>query len=896
MERMPNLIRRLVNCPGVRWSLVALSVYTVTTVVMMYPVPFQLDSVIAGGGYGDGFQYTWSLWWARQAILEPGGSLAHIPLMNHPAGVEHPFLLTMFSVDLMALPFTLLFPPAVVYNLQLLLAFILSGMTMYWLCTELVDDHRAGIVGGFIFAFFLNKTGHVLAGHLPQVTVYWFPLYILFLRRAVRKPGWRTALAAAFALVPACLVHVMHLAYLVLPVTIVVLITTLLKRGRGFFTWRRMGSLVLVFGLAAVVALPFLLPTVLLSQATDGYLSAPGTIKHSTDLLAFFTPSPFHPVLRPLGLVPSFAERVFKDINALGENLAYPGLVAAGLALWGLVRRPRRTWPWVALALVVAVLSLGPLLKVNKRLLQYQVDGYKSYLVLPYALLKEMPLLSIGRTPGRLNGTVMFAVSIVASYGAAALFGARALARRAWPTVSLFVLLLLGMGFEYVAVWPFPVSTAEIPPAIRRIADEPGDGALMHLPMTLWREVNNQALYYQTATRRPIVRGYIHRTPPEVVTWSATLLGLAQPDPSTEDVIPRPALAERVAWLRHFDVDYVIFHKLRPEADAVYRDFVHTMLGPPKYEDYAVAAFSVLSDTSVPERPRHPLTRLYTLSEEGWHPPERDGGFWRRWMSDDAGLYIFSDNEEVGSLRFIVDSHLEFPVLEVYLGERLLDAVVVDQRGTYTTRPFTLTQGLNVLRFHAPGGCPQLLDDPRCWDEALLAPPTDDDRLLCDPGGIYTTCRTFVFDRISFLPREDLSIGEGLDVNFGDQMRLRGWGLDTQELRPGGAMTVTLAWEPAVELNDRHVVFVHLLAPDGTLVAQDDAPPVGKLSPPSAWPPGATFAYPVKIELPSDLPIGDYRLLVGAYLWPGLERLPVLADVPGAESRVMVLASLRITP
>jgi hypothetical protein len=338
-------------------------------------------------------------------------------------------------------------------------------------------------------------------------------------------------------------------------------------------------------------------------------------------------------------------------------------------------------------------------------------------------------------------------------------------------------------------------------------------------------------------------------------------------------------------------VDYVVLHKTEPRDDAVYRDFIETVLGPSLYEDRVLAVFPVRSETPAPGD-----CLLYAFSRGGWHMPEKDGDVWRRWLEDGGQIYIYSVLEEVGNLRFSVDSHQEFPVLEVYLEEQLLDSLVVDERETYTTRPFTLTQGMNVLRFHASEGCTQVVDNPRCWGEALLVPPAEDAPLPCDPSAVRTTCRSFIFDDVSFVPKDALSIGEGLDVNFGDQMRLRGWGLEAQELHPGGVLTVTLAWEPAVALNDRYVVFVHLLDPDGTLVAQDDAPPVGNLPSPSAWPLGATFAYPVRIELPADLPAGDYRLLVGAYLWPDVQRLPVLTEVDGAETGVVYLTTLRVAP
>ena len=899
MTRIVYLFQNLLRRPSVRWLLGALLIYTATTLILMYPVPFHLSTMIAGHERGDAYQYTWSLWWAKQAVLDPDKGLAHLTLMNHPVGIEHPFMLTLVGVNLIALPFSLLLPPAAVYNLQILLSFVLSGLAMYWLCTELTGDRRAGLVGGFIFAFFLNKTGHAVGGHLPQVTVYWLPIYVLFLWRTVSRPGWGSALVASLALVFTCLIHVIHIVYFILPVTVVVLLVALVKLGMTFFTWRRLAALLLAFGLAALVAGSLLLPTVLSSLADDSYLYKVGTVDHSIDLLSFFTPSPYHPVLSPLGWVPSFANKIFYDQEALYERLAYPGVLAMGLALWGLIRQRRKAWIWGVLAALTALLSLGPLLKVGDRLVLYQVDMHQSYVVLPYALLKQVPLLRVGRTPGRLGETTMFAVAILASYGVAAL--GRSLARRPRLPTVLVGLLLIGIGFEYVAVWPFPASSAEIPETIQRIADEPDRGALLHVLMKR-RWVNHRALYYQTAAERPIVGGEVHRAVPEAQPWSDMLSGLAQPDEAAGDAVSRPELTERVAWLRHFDVDYAVFHHVPWRDDALHQTFVEALLGSPRYEDDTpslfkkghsggtLAAFSIPTDAPAPKS-----SRLYAFSRQGWHPPEQDGDLWRRWMYDDGQLYLYSTRGEVGSLRFTVDSHLEFPVLEVYVGEQLLDSFVVGRRMTYTTRPFTLTQGMNVFRFRAPGGCPQILDVPRCWSDALLA-PTENAQVPCDPEAVRTTCRTFAFDHVSFVAQENRIAGEGLDVNFGDRVRLRGWSTDRTVLQPGATLTVTLAWEATADLSDQYVVFVHLLSPDGTLVAQHDAPPVGSLPSSAAWPPGTTFGYPVTIEIPDSLPSGDYRLVVGVYRWPDLSRLLVLADVPGAEINVVQLESVRIVP
>ncbi|MEE8391307.1 MAG: hypothetical protein V3S14_11010, partial [Anaerolineae bacterium] len=93
-----HIIRTISHRPDIRWALIALLIYTLTTLVLMYPAPFHINSVIIGAEHGDAYQYTWSLWWAKQAVLKPDKGLAHLTLMNHPAGIEHPFMLTMIGV------------------------------------------------------------------------------------------------------------------------------------------------------------------------------------------------------------------------------------------------------------------------------------------------------------------------------------------------------------------------------------------------------------------------------------------------------------------------------------------------------------------------------------------------------------------------------------------------------------------------------------------------------------------------------------------------------------------------------------------------------------------------------------------------------------------------------
>jgi hypothetical protein len=506
---------------------------------------------------------------------------------------------------------------------------------------------------------------------------------------------------------------------------------------------------------------------------------------------------------------------------------------------------------------------------------------------LPYALIDSLPLVGVSRTPGRINETTFFALAVLVGFGFSTLH--RHLTR-GWLSSIVVGILAVGILFEMLVRWPFPLANAEVPGVVQAIAAEDDTGALLHVPPFSEAIQKNIALHYQTVHERPIVGGWIHRPLPEAEPWEATFFRLVRTDRAGEDIVASPDLAQRRAWLHHLDIDYVIVQKVKM-ADAKankYRLLIEELLGPTAMEDEALAAFQV-----PPRAPDPADAVLYSFSEDGWNNPEQDGGIWRRWMYNDGRLYIYSIREETGCLQFTVDSHLDFPLLEVYQGEELLDTFVAGDRTTHATQPITLTKGMNVIRFHAPGGCPEVLDDPRCWSEALLAPPEHDPTLPCDARA---TCRTFVFDHVAFVPADELAIGQSMNVNFGNQMRLRGWALDERTLHPGGVLTATLTWEAAVELSDRYVVFAHLLSSDGELVAQYDDAPVGKALPRDAWPPGATFKYPLAVELPGDLSAGEYRLYVGVYLWPDVERLLVLSDVPGAENDAVELSGVEIAP
>jgi len=91
-------------------------------------------------------------------------------------------------------------------------------------------------------------------------------------------------------------------------------------------------------------------------------------------------------------------------------------------------------------------------------------------------------------------------------------------------------------------------------------------------------------------------------------------------------------------------------------------------------------------------------------------------------------------------------------------------------------------------------------------------------------------------------------------------------------LAPGTPLTVTLAWRAEAETHTSYHVFLHLIGPDGALVAQSDGVPADWTRPTTGWLPGEYVTDARVLALPAGALAGDYTLSAGLYV-PGAERL-----------------------
>jgi mannosyltransferase len=118
------------------------------------------------------------------------------------------------------------------------------------------------------------------------------------------------------------------------------------------------------------------------------------------------------------------------------------------------------------------------------------------------------------------------------------------------------------------------------------------------------------------------------------------------------------------------------------------------------------------------------------------------------------------------------------------------------------------------------------------------------------------------------------------ETNFGDTVALLGADLAPDPVAPGDALAVTLYWQALADTDVPYTVFVHLLGPDGQMVAGQDSQPVDGTRPTTGWVPGEYVADLHEVPIPAGLAPGDYVIEVGVYDAgvPAMPRLPIVED------------------
>lgn len=131
--------------------------------------------------------------------------------------------------------------------------------------------------------------------------------------------------------------------------------------------------------------------------------------------------------------------------------------------------------------------------------------------------------------------------------------------------------------------------------------------------------------------------------------------------------------------------------------------------------------------------------------------------------------------------------------------------------------------------------------------------------------------------RLYRTPRALAGAWRGVDAEFVGGPRLAGYLVEAPTMT-GSELRVVLRWESAGPTDGPYTVFVHLVDPDGAIVAQRDNVPVSGTYPTTEWRPDEEVVDGYALQVPAEVDLGSCRLRVGLYRPDTMIRLPVTGE------------------
>lgn len=657
MPDIPSSTRALANASTsrrikYRADIFALAAYLLLALLLTYPLVTQLFTHVAGDGSDDP-ALTWNLWWVPYAIINLGQSPIYTQHIFYPIGLDLAFYTLTYLNALLAIPIQYALNLVAAANVNLLFSFVASGYGTFLLVKYLLRtrsrvspenfvpqplnfQHLCAFAAGALYAFSSNKFLYASLGQFNIASSHWIPFFVLVLvkltdagaQRSVGRSRRRLGFLLGLFLLFQALSEFIYASFLLIFAAIYLVYWVISQRRQ----LRELRGLLLPFGVGAATFFVPMFP--ILSALIRDTLSEGDFIQQglgfadvfSTDALGFFVPSHLNP----------FFGNYESQFHFAYINFGYLGYIAVLLALVSIIAVPRARI-WAVLGAIFLLITLGPSLRI---------DGAEiTAPYLPFNLLLEIPFIKGNRYPSRWSVMLTLALAIMVGYGMLWVLqyvrGRRKAGRRRFLPFFVIILLAAAMLFEHLSI-PLPQSDLQVPEVYSIIARDPGNFAVLELPLA-WRNgfrmtgTLDQAMmfaqFYQTAHAHPILGGNTSRNPErkfQYFTESPIINSLVAVETGHEldpaAITRDQTLAPDV--LRFFGIKYIVWHSPRnPQnrfaLDAA-RAYVETQLPVTRFYDASddrgdIAAYRVndlapLNQTII--HPNDPLARLNFA--EGW--------------------------------------------------------------------------------------------------------------------------------------------------------------------------------------------------------------------------------------------------------------------------------------
>ena len=143
----------------------------------------------------------------------------------------------------------------------------------------------------------------------------------------------------------------------------------------------------------------------------------------------------------------------------------------------------------------------------------------------------------------------------------------------------------------------------------------------------------------------------------------------------------------------------------------------------------------------------------------------------------------------------------------------------------------------------------------------------------------HTNAFVYYFDaqkqhrEIAVDPSDRSTASPALPANFEQSIRFEGYEVTGTTLKRGSDLGLLLYWKAFGQIEKDYTVFVHLVSEKGKQVLGEDNQPRGGREPTHSWDTGTLVVDAHILAIPPEVPRGEYRLELGLYYLPTMERL-----------------------
>jgi hypothetical protein len=135
-----------------------------------------------------------------------------------------------------------------------------------------------------------------------------------------------------------------------------------------------------------------------------------------------------------------------------------------------------------------------------------------------------------------------------------------------------------------------------------------------------------------------------------------------------------------------------------------------------------------------------------------------------------------------------------------------------------------------------------------------------------------------------------------IDVRLDKGLPLVESGLSQDAVYPGDLLVVTLTWRAQAVVGQDYKGFVHIIDPEGRLVAQHDGKPDHWRQPTPQWEPGTPIQDAHPVVIPPNVSPGTYHIRAGMYQEGTMDRVSVLSASGAPASDAVQLGTVEVSP